>query len=73
MTAAPTAEQGLVNLVRVSIPTDPVLPAEWRLWSEMWTYAERDPDFAEQLVETRTAAWERFVRDVLVRAARCRR
>ena len=24
VTAAPTAEQGLVNLVRVSIPTDPV-------------------------------------------------
>ena len=39
--------------------TDPVLPAEWRLWSEMWTYAERDPAFAEQLVET-DAAWERF-------------
>ena len=27
VTAAPTAEQGLVNLVRVSIPTDPVYRA----------------------------------------------
>jgi AcrR family transcriptional regulator len=67
VTAAPTAEQGLVNLVRVSIPTDPVYRAEWRLWSEMWTYAERDSDFAEHLVDS-DSAWERFVRDALVRA-----
>ena len=67
VTAAPTAEQGLVNLVRVSIPTDPVYRAEWRLWSEMWTYAERDADFAEHLVHS-DSAWERFVRDALVRA-----
>ena len=64
----PTAEEALVSLVRVSIPTDPVYRSEWRLWSEMWTYAERDPDFAERLVDS-DAAWERFVRDVLVRAA----
>ncbi len=67
VTAAPTAEEGLVNLVRVSIPTDPVYRAEWRLWSEMWTYAERDADFAEHLVHS-DSAWERFVRDALVRA-----
>ena len=34
----------------------------------MWTYAERDPEFAEQLVDS-DAAWERFVRDALVRAS----
>lgn len=68
VTAAPTAEQALVNLVRVSIPTDPVFRSEWRLWSEMWTYAERDPVFAEQLVDS-DMAWERFVRDALVRAS----
>ena len=67
VTAAPTAEHCLVNLVRVSIPTDPVFRSEWRLWSEMWTYAERDHAFAEQLVDS-DAAWERFVRDALVRA-----
>jgi AcrR family transcriptional regulator len=67
VTAAPTAEEGLVNLVRVSIPADPVYRAEWRLWSEMWTYAERDADFAEHLVHS-DSAWERFVRDALVRA-----
>jgi AcrR family transcriptional regulator len=65
---APTAEESLVRLVRVSIPSDPVYRSEWRLWSEMWTYAARDGEFAERLVDS-DVAWERFVRDVLERAS----
>jgi AcrR family transcriptional regulator len=65
---APTAEAALVKLVRVSIPLDEVYRSEWRLWSEMWTYAARDDEFAERLVDS-DLAWERFVREALQRAA----
>ena len=35
---------------------DPERRAEWRLWSEMWTYAGRDPDFAAELGRDRRAS-----------------
>ena len=51
VTAAPTAEQPRQPRPRPD-PHRPGVPVEWRLWSEMWTYAERDPVFAEQLVDS---------------------
>jgi AcrR family transcriptional regulator len=64
---ADSAEELLEMLVAVSIPDDAVRRAEWRLWSEMWTYAGHDPDFAAQLVET-DSRWENLIADALTRA-----
>lgn len=66
LAAAGTAEEQLVALVHLALPSDPGRRAEYRLWSEMWTYAGHDPEFAAQLVET-DAVWERQIRGVLER------
>jgi AcrR family transcriptional regulator len=67
LAAAGAPEEQLVALVHLALPADAERRGEWRLWSEMWTYAGRDPAFAAQLVET-DAAWEREIRGVLERA-----
>ncbi len=67
LAGAGAPEGQLVALVHLALPADPERRAEWRLWSEMWTYARRDQAFAAQLVET-DAAWEREIRGVLLRA-----
>ena len=67
LAGAGAPEEQLVALVHLALPADPERRTEWRLWSEMWTYAGRDPAFAGQLVET-DAAWEREIRAVLERA-----
>ena len=64
---AGSPEDQLVTLVRAALPADDRRQAEWRLWSEMWTYAGRDPGFAAQLVAT-DAVWEREIGRVLLRA-----
>jgi AcrR family transcriptional regulator len=64
---ADSTEDLLEVLVAVSIPDDPLRRAEWRLWSEMWTYAGHDPDFAAQLVET-DSRWENLIAGALTRA-----
>jgi TetR/AcrR family transcriptional regulator, transcriptional repressor of bet genes len=67
LAAAHSPEELLQTLVRVSVPDDPERRAEWRLWSEMWTYAGHDRGFAEQLIAT-DARWEELIADVLERA-----
>jgi AcrR family transcriptional regulator len=64
--AAATAADVLDVLVRVAIPDDARRQSEWRLWSEMWTYAGRDAEFAAQLVAT-DALWEEEIRRALER------
>jgi AcrR family transcriptional regulator len=65
---AGSPEELLRTLVAVSIPDSRARRAEWRLWSEMWTYAGHDPDFAEHVVAT-DARWEELIADVLRRAS----
>ena len=67
LAVAGTPDEQLVALVHLALPSDPERRAEYRLWSEMWTYAGRDPEFAAQIVET-DAVWEREIRGVLDRA-----
>jgi AcrR family transcriptional regulator len=64
--AADAPELQLEALVGVALPDDATRRGEWRLWSEMWTYAGRDPEFAAQLIET-DALWELEIRGVLER------
>jgi TetR/AcrR family transcriptional regulator, transcriptional repressor of bet genes len=64
---ADSPDELLRTLVAVSIPDSEARRAEWRLWSEMWTYAGHDTDFAEQLVAT-DARWEELIAGVLRRA-----
>jgi AcrR family transcriptional regulator len=66
LAAAGTPAEQLVALVHLALPSDSHRRAEYRLWSEMWTYAGRDPDFAAQVVET-DAVWEHEIRGVLER------
>jgi AcrR family transcriptional regulator len=66
LASAGAPEEQLVTLVNLALPADPARRAEWRLWSEMWTYAGRDPEFAAQLIET-DALWELEIRGVLER------
>ncbi len=54
----------LVELVAVALPASDARRAEWRVWSEMWTYAGRDPEFAAQVVAT-DARWEAEIAAVL--------
>lgn len=56
-------------LVDVCIPSDPDERREWRLWTEMWTYAGGNQPFSDYVIET-DALWERELRDVLERAVR---
>ena len=64
--AADSPERQLEALVGAALPDDATRRGEWRLWSEMWTYAGRDPEFAAQLIET-DALWELEIRAVLER------
>lgn len=64
---AKTSEELLTTLVAVGIPDSEARRAEWRLWSEMWTYAGHDAAFAERLVHT-DKKWEELIGDVLRRA-----
>jgi AcrR family transcriptional regulator len=64
--AAKTVEELVAALLRVSCPADDERRAEWRLWAEMWVYAGRDHEFAEQ-IEATDAVWTRMVRGVLER------
>jgi AcrR family transcriptional regulator len=66
LAAAGTPAEQLVALVHLALPSDSHRRAEYRLWSEMWAYAGRDPDFAAQVVET-DAVWEHEIRGVLER------
>jgi TetR/AcrR family transcriptional regulator, transcriptional repressor of bet genes len=65
--SARSAEEMLRAVVALGIPADPDERREWRLWSEMWSYAGLNPDFAEYIVET-DALWEAELRAVLERA-----
>ena len=67
LAAAGTPDEQLVAIVHLALPSDPERRAEYRLWSEMWTYAARYPEFAAQLVET-DAVWELEIRGVLERS-----
>jgi AcrR family transcriptional regulator len=51
-------------MVRAAVPREPERQEQWRLWSEMWAYAQRDPAFATVLVET-DRHWERLIGEVL--------
>jgi AcrR family transcriptional regulator len=64
---ARSSEELLTTLVAVGIPESEERRAEWRLWSEMWTYAGRDADFAQQLVDT-DKRWEELIATVLRRS-----
>jgi AcrR family transcriptional regulator len=55
---AQTPRDLLFALVDQAIPASKDRRDEWRLWSEMWTYAGSDPAFAEQLVRADTSIWE---------------
>ena len=65
--AAPSAAAQLIALVETAVPDDSRRRAEWRLWSEMWSYAARDADFRRTLVAT-DAQWEGAIADVLAAA-----
>jgi AcrR family transcriptional regulator len=67
LAAAGSPEELLRRLVEVGVPDDETRRAQWRLWSEMWTYAGHDAAFAEQLVDT-DARWEELIADALRRA-----
>ncbi|MFZ0385125.1 MAG: TetR/AcrR family transcriptional regulator [Solirubrobacteraceae bacterium] len=63
---AETIEALVTALLRVSCPADHDRRAEWRLWAEMWAYAGRDLEFAQQ-IEVTDAVWTKMVRSVLER------
>ena len=64
--AARTLEELVAALLRVAVPTDADRRAEWRLWAEMWVYAGRDHEFAQEVKAT-DAVWTGMVRSVLER------
>jgi AcrR family transcriptional regulator len=66
--ARPDALGKLDAMVREGVPHDAARQEQWRLWSEMWTYAQRDPAFATVLVET-DRHWELLIADVLAACA----
>jgi AcrR family transcriptional regulator len=63
---AATVPQLLSAFVAVAVPREPERRAEWRLWSEMWTYAGRDRAFVAEL-EAADALWEREIHAMLRR------
>jgi AcrR family transcriptional regulator len=63
---AETLEELVAALLRVSCPAGGDRREEWRLWAEMWVYAGRDHEFAQQ-IETTDAIWTCLVRSVLER------
>jgi AcrR family transcriptional regulator len=54
----------LAAMVREGVPHEPARQEQYRLWSEMWAYAQRDPAFAQVLIET-DRHWERLIGEVL--------
>jgi AcrR family transcriptional regulator len=66
MARAQTLQELIAAFLRVAIPAEEEGQAEWRLWAEMWVYAGRDHDFAEQ-VEATDAVWTGIVRTMLER------
>jgi AcrR family transcriptional regulator len=64
--AATTLEELVAALLRVSCPADHQRREEWRLWAEMWVYAGRDHEFAQQ-IEVTDAVWTEMLRSVLGR------
>jgi TetR/AcrR family transcriptional regulator, transcriptional repressor of bet genes len=64
LSAARSPAETLTALVRLAVPDHPGREGEWRLWSEMWTYAGGDPAFAAQIAET-DGRWEALLRGVL--------
>jgi AcrR family transcriptional regulator len=72
LAAARTIDECVAVLVEAAVPDDPERRAEWRLWSEMWSYAAADRLFRRVVVRT-DAAWEELIRDVLVDAQRAGR
>lgn len=64
--SAQTVEELIAALLRVGCPADDERRAEWRLWAEMWVYAGRDHEFAEE-IEATDAIWTGLLRSVLER------
>ena len=67
LAAAGSPEERLRTLIRVSAPDDRKHRADWRVWSEMWTYAGRDPALGKELIAT-DARWEVLIAEVLSQA-----
>jgi AcrR family transcriptional regulator len=67
LAAAVTPADRLVALVELAIPDGDSRQTEWRLWSELWTYAGRDPVFWAQ-VEKTDAIWQDESRRVFAEA-----
>lgn len=63
---ATTVDELIAAFLRLGVPADEERRAEWRLWAEMWIYAGRDREFAEQ-VETTDAQWTEMMRGFLQR------
>jgi TetR/AcrR family transcriptional regulator, transcriptional repressor of bet genes len=63
----PDARAKMAVLVDTVFPADPEAQSEWRLWSEMWTYAGGQRDFACALVEI-DGLWEAEVLALLRQA-----
>lgn len=69
LAVAGSIEERIATLVAAAAPRAREARAEWRLWSEMWSYAAGDPDFRAVVVRT-DAAWEEMIRAVLVEGKR---
>ncbi|MDO8212623.1 TetR/AcrR family transcriptional regulator [Conexibacter sp. CPCC 206217] len=65
--AVHTVEEQLCVIVELCVPKAEEDQLEWRLWSEMWTYAGWNAEFAAYLIET-DALWENELRAVIERA-----
>lgn len=65
--AVDSAEEQLRAILELCVPTAEDERLEWRLWSEMWTYAGFNEEFAAYTIET-DALWERELRGVIARA-----
>jgi AcrR family transcriptional regulator len=63
---AETLEELVAALLCVACPADGDRREEWRLWAEMWVYAGRDHEFAQE-IEATDAVWTQMVRNVLER------
>jgi AcrR family transcriptional regulator len=72
LAATRTVDERVAVLVQAAVPDDRERRADWRLWSEMWSYAAADDAFRRVVVRT-DAAWEGLIRDVLVDAQRAGR
>jgi AcrR family transcriptional regulator len=64
MSEAKNAQERLGVAVTLGIPGDPEDRRNWRLWSEMWSYACGNPTFAEHVIAT-DALWEQELEGVL--------